>query len=365
MAHRARFPFAIALLTSLVFAGASRGDSPAEEPPIAVVDLHVDLPWQVHKKGRSPSLDKGNATRSAMTAGHYVGLVFPIYLWDKRPGRAAATIEDADAIFATVEKIIAEGPSFLPLKATHAEPEKISTFLAIEGAGCFAKDLTAIDRFLDRGLRFVSPCHGANSELASSATGAAVKWGLTPLGKELAERVYQKGALLDVSHVSDRSFDDIAAIARKYGAPVVATHSNARALADVPRNLTDAQLRVIGESGGVAGLNFNTKFIADREDASIADLVKQAQHMIAVAGVDHVAIGSDYDGDITPPKGLTEASGLPALAAALKKSGMSHDDVLKVFSLNALRVLGWRPAAGMFPDAGAPDAGSPEGGAPN
>lgn len=359
MALRARVPFALAFLSAIAVAGASRGDPPAEEPPIAVVDMHVDLPWQVHKKGRSPSLDKGNATLSAMTAGHYVGLVFPIYLWDKRPGRAAATIEDADAIFATVEKIISGSPTFLGLHATHAEPDKITTFLAIEGAGAFAKDITAIDRFIDRGMRFVSPCHGANSDLASSATGAAVKWGLTPLGKEFAARVYQKGALLDVSHVSDRTFDDIAAIARRFGAPVVATHSNARALADVPRNLTDAQLRVIGETGGVAGLNFNTKFIADREDASIADLVKQALHMIAVAGVDHVAIGSDYDGDITPPKGLTEASGLPALAAALRKRGVSHDDVLKIFSLNALRVLGWRPAASMFPDAGPPDAGPP------
>jgi membrane dipeptidase len=365
MPARARVPVALALLSALGIAGASRGDTPEPEPPIAVVDMHVDLPWQVHKKGRSPTLDKGNATLSAMTEGHYIGLVFPIYLWDKRPGRAAATLEDADAIFGTVENVIATNATFLPLTATRAEPGKITTFLAIEGAGSFAKDITAIDRFIARGLRFVSPCHGANGELASSATGAAVKWGLTDLGKQFAERVYAKGALVDVSHVSDRSFDDIAAIAKKYGAPVVATHSNARAVADVPRNLTDAQLRVIAETGGVAGLNFNSKFVTGGDEATIADLAKMALYMIKVAGIDHVAIGTDYDGDITPPKGLTEASGLPALAAALQKRGVSHDDVLKIFSLNALRVLGWRPVALIFPPDGGAEGGLPDAGTPN
>jgi membrane dipeptidase len=319
-----------------------------EDPALMVVDLHVDLPWQVHYKHRSPTLTEGHATLGALAAGGYGGIVFPIYLPDgAHPD--GAHIEDADAVFATIEGLIRQHEVFLPLDARAAEPGRISTFLAIEGAGAFAADVAQIDRFIARGLRLVSPCHAKNSPLASSATGAKVDFGLTPLGKEFCERVYAGGALVDVSHVSDAAFADIAAIARAHHAPVVATHSNARAVAASPRNLTDDELRVIRETGGVAGVNFHAPFVTGRKEATLADVVKQVEHMIAVAGVDHVAVGSDFDGGIAPPEGLADASAFPTLAAALRARGMSYDDVLKIFSLNALRVLGWRPVA----DAGA------------
>jgi membrane dipeptidase len=334
---------------------ASHGGPPEADPPIMVVDLHVDIPWQVHYKHRAPSLDEGHARLSALTAGRYVGLIFPIYLPDSAHADGAH-IEDADAIFATIESIIAKNAVFLPLRSTQAEPGRISTFLAIEGAGAFAADVTAIDRFIARGLRLVSPCHAKNSKLASSATGAKVDFGLTPLGKEFAERVYAHGALLDVSHVSDAAFLDIADIAEAHKAPVVATHSNARALAGHPRNLTDTQLRVIARTGGVAGINFHAQFVNGTNDATLDDVVKQVEHMVKVAGIDHVAVGSDFDGGIRPPEGLEDASTFPALAAALRARGMSYDDVLKIFSLNALRILGWTTPA---PPPSAPAAAAP------
>ncbi|HVY47769.1 MAG TPA: membrane dipeptidase, partial [Minicystis sp.] len=275
----------------------------------------------------------------------YGGIVFPIYLPDKPPKGGASHIADADAIFTTIEAIIARSPSFLPLLAPRAEPGKISTFLSIEGAGPFAEDVTAIDRFIARGLRLVSPCHMKNSGLASSATGEKVAWGLTELGRAFAARVYEKGALIDVSHVSDKTFADLVPIAKQYGAPIVATHSNARALADVPRNLTDEQLRVIGATGGVAGINFHAPFVTGKSEATIDDVVRQIEHMVKVAGVEHVAVGSDFDGGIRPAEGLDDASTFPRLAAALKKHGMKHEDILAIFSLNALRVLGFRPPA--------------------
>src|SRR6201999_4081144 len=111
-------------------------------------------------------------------------------------------------------------------------------------------------------------------------------------------RVYAHGALVDVSHVSDASFADIAAIARAHHAPVVATHSNARALGHHPRNLTDAQLAVIAETGGVAGVNFHAQFVNGTNEATLADVVKQVEYMVKVAGIDHVAVGSDFDGGI-------------------------------------------------------------------
>ena len=330
------------------------------DPPFMVVDLHVDLPWQVHVKGRSDALTEGHATLHALTEGGYGGLVFPIYLPDGAHNGEGSTLEDADATFATIERIISKNPLFLPLDARAAEPGHISTFLSIEGGGAFARDITAIDRFIARGLRLVSPCHAKNSPLSSSATGKKVAHGLTPAGKEFCERVYAKGALVDVSHVSDAAFADIVEIARAHGAPVVATHSNARAIAAQPRNLTDDQLRIIRDTGGVTGVNFHAAFVNGTNDATLADVVKQVEYMVRVAGVDHVAVGSDFDGGIKTPEGLSDASTLPALAAALRARGMSYDDVLEIFSLNALRILGWRPAVPAGPAAprGA-DAGGP------
>lgn len=307
-----------------------------------VVDLHVDIPWQVHFKRRHRSLTEGQARKAALTEGGYGGIVFPIYLPDKAHPDGAH-IEDADAVFETITGIIAENPVFLPLLSPAAQPGRISTFLAIEGAGAFAADITQIDRFIARGLRLVSPVHGANSPLSASATGAPVEYGLTPLGQAFCERVYDKGALIDVSHVSDHAFADIAAIARRHGAPIVATHSNARAVADQPRNLTDDELRAIAASGGVAGLNLHAPFVSGRNDATLDEVLRQVEHMVRVAGVRHVALGSDFDGGIRPVAGLDDAAALPALAAALRARGMRYDEVLAIFSLNALRVLGFQP----------------------
>src|SRR5262249_54542328 len=119
--------------------------------------------------------------------------------------------------------------------------------------------------------------------------------------------------------------------------------SNSRKLADHPRNLTDDELRIIGETGGVAGLNFHSPFVAKKKGPTLDDVVAQVEHMVEVAGIDHVAIGSDFDGGIDPAGGLDDASMLPALAERLERKGMSRDDILKIFSMNALRILGWRP----------------------
>ncbi|EYF00679.1 dipeptidase [Chondromyces apiculatus] len=321
-------------------AGGAGGEA---EPAYQVVDLHVDVPYQVHFKGRAAKLPEGHATARTLKAGAYGGIVLPIYIPDKAR-KTGPLIEDADAILATIEGIVRDNPVFLPLGAAEAVPGRISTFLSIEGAGAFADDITQIDRFIDRGVRLISPAHASNTRLASAATGKRVDHGLTELGKAFCARVYARGALIDVSHVSDAAFADLVPIAEAHGAPIVATHSNARAVAGHPRNLTDEELRAIGKSGGVAGLNFHAPFVTGQAEATLDDVVKQAEHMVRVAGVDHVAIGSDFDGGIVVPVGLEDASSFPALAARLRKRGMAQGDVLKIFSLNALRVLGWRPA---------------------
>jgi membrane dipeptidase len=351
---------AAACAAALLTLPLARGDEPPA--PVMVVDLHVDLPWQVHVKGRSDALTEGHTRLEALRRGHYGGLVLPIYLPDKiRP--EGPSVADAEAVLSTIERITAKHDIFLPLRSPLAQPGRISTWLAIEGAGAFAADLDALDRFIDRGVRLVGPAHQANTAFASSATGARVAHGLTPLGKEMAARVYARGALIDVSHLSDAAFADVAAIAREHGAPIVATHSSARALAPSPRNLTDEQLRAIAGSGGVAGVNFHAPFVRTGDAVTLDDVAAQVEHMVRVAGVDHVAIGSDFDGGIRAPEGLEDASKLADLARLLEQRGMARADVLKVFSLNALRVLAFRGdgshGRGRVPTTTLPTAGGP------
>jgi membrane dipeptidase len=307
------------------------------------IDMHVDTPWQVKFKGKSIHLVDNQATIQNLKDGQYGGVVYPIYISDKLHG-GKPTIQDADQIFTTIDHIVAKHSNLLWADTKGPTPAgMITVYVAIEGAGAFARDIKEIDRFIARGVIFVGPVHWNDSGLATSATGRAGKRrGLTKLGKEFCERVYRAGGIIDVSHMSDRAFADLVPIAKAFDAPIVATHSNARALADHPRNLTDEQLRILKSTGGVAGLNFYRDYVkvGPQKDATVDDLVKHALHMIRVAGVEHVGIGTDFDGGESV-KGLEDAGKMLALAKALEAAGVSEADVHKIFSGNTLRVIEW------------------------
>jgi membrane dipeptidase len=145
--------------------------------------------------------------------------------------------------------------------------------------------------------------------------------------------------LLDVSHASDHAARDLLAVAAETHAPVVATHSNARALANQPRNLADRELRAIAASGGVVGVNFHSPFVAVGHPATLADVVRQVRYLARTMGVTHVALGADFEGDIRPPPELADVSGYQRLAAALARDGMTRDEIARIFSGNALRLL--------------------------
>ena len=312
-----------------------------------VVDLHVDTPWRVHFKGRDKSLPEGHATIGKLQNGDVAAVVYPLYIPDYA-NDGDPRVKDADAIFATVEAIVAAHDELVPAIGPGSAKErrgldvpdgKIGVFYAIEGAQAFAEDITQIDRFIARGVRLVGPVHYHDDDLASAATGKKDR-GLTDLGKKFCRRVYAAGALVDVSHMSDRSFDDLVPIAAEYDAPIVATHSNARKVRGHPRNLTDEQLEIIAKTGGVAGLNLHRGFIR-RGKVKMEHVVAMVKHMVDVAGIDHVAIGTDFDGGKPVPI-LGDASKLPELAEALRRDGMSDEEIRKIFGKNALRILYWR-----------------------
>jgi membrane dipeptidase len=166
-----------------------------------------------------------------------------------------------------------------------------------------------------------------------------VTYGLTEAGKQLVRRAHALGVPIDVSHASDRAVADILSVARETSGVVIATHSNARALCDHPRNLTDEQLRGIAATGGIVGLNFHAPFVVKGRPATLDDVVRQALYLVKVAGIDHVAIGADFEGGIRPAAGLSDASHFPGLARALRRAGLSDEGVRKLMAENALRVL--------------------------
>ncbi|NNL30574.1 MAG: peptidase, partial [Gemmatimonadetes bacterium] len=168
--------------------------------------------------------------------------------------------------------------------------------------------------------------------------------GLTAAGKRLVRRCNELGVMIDCSHLNAEGFWDVARISN---APIVATHSNAHALSPSPRNLTDAQLDVVALSGGVVGLNYAVGFLREDGDSdpatTLAEIARHARYMADHMGVDHVALGSDFDG-ATIPADLGDAAGLPRLLDALRDVGFDEEEVAKIAYENWVRVLDttWR-----------------------
>jgi membrane dipeptidase len=183
--------------------------------------------------------------------------------------------------------------------------------------------------------------HSYDNELAtSSGTPGPHAHGLTSAGREVTGRVFHAGALVDVSHASDRATADVLDIAEDVGGTVIATHSNAQSLAEHPRNLSDALARRIAKTGGVVGVNFHSRFLLGRGGrAQLSDVVRHVRHLVDVVGVDHVAIGSDFEGGIRPPAELADVGGVAKLSRALVDAGLSSESVGKIFQRNAVRVL--------------------------
>ncbi|KIN61928.1 Dipeptidase AC Metallopeptidase MEROPS family M19 [Sulfitobacter noctilucicola] len=216
----------------------------------------------------------------------------------------------------------------------------IACLLHLEGADCIGPDLLALETLHALGMRSLGLVwsrptifgHGVPFRHDSDGdTGA----GLTDLGKRLVTRCLALGITIDTSHLTMKGFWDVA----ETGAPMVATHSNAHAVCPNARNLTDRQLQAVKETGGMVGLNFATVFLSDAGwrtgKAGIEDCLRQLDHMIAVAGEDHVGLGSDFDG-APLPQGIAHAGDLPRLIAAMRRHGYGETLIAKLAHENWL-----------------------------
>ena len=338
------------LLLTLMLA--TRASAAATDPPFPVVDLHVDLSYQFNFKGKDFAANSGQFSTGSMKRGGVAGVVLPLFV----PHDASVNgprVVDLERSYRRVSQALPR--ALLAAPGCTAPMGTVRTFFAFEGAGPLADDPDSLVLWSSRGLRVVGLVHTRANELASSSGDPEpLPFGLTERGGVFVRRAFALGLVIDVSHASDRAVGDILALAKEAHGVVVATHSNARAVADHPRNLTDEQVRGVAATGGVVGVNFHGPFLARGRRAQLSDVVAQVRHLRDVAGIEHVAIGSDFEGDIRPPAELSDASRFPRLRAALRQAGFDDGSIRKIFSENALRVL--CPAA---PAAPAAPAGAP------
>jgi membrane dipeptidase len=322
---------------ALLLLGA-RGSSASVRSLVPVVDLHVDLSYQHNFKSREFAGKNGQFSVEALRRGGVSGVVLPLFV-PRDASKTGPSASDLERSYLRVSQALTHTPPFAPAGCT-AAPGAVRTFYAFEGAGPLADDPDALALWARRGLRIVGLVHTYANELASSSGDPETKpFGLTDKGRAFVRRAFALGLLVDVSHASDRALDDILTEAAKAHGVVVATHSNARAVADHPRNLSDAQLRALAATGGVIGVNFHGPFLARGRRARLRDVVQHVLHLRQVVGIEHLAIGSDFEGDIRPPAELRDASRFPELASALTKAGLDAAEVRKIFAENALRVL--------------------------
>jgi membrane dipeptidase len=322
-----------AVLLPLPLSGASAAEV---SPP--VVDLHVDLSYRVNYRGGSLSFGSGQYPARDLRRAGVAGVVLPLFI-PHAVSPSGPRREDLEGSLARLLELIPKVPPYAPPGCT-APDGSVRTWLSLEGAGPLAGDPDAARSWASRGVRLFGIVHTRDNALATTSSGDGPKTsGLTALGQKLVHEIDRAGGIIDVSHASDATVADVLAEAQKDGAAVVATHSNARALTPHPRNLTDEQLRGIARSGGVVGVNLYSRFLTTRGRARIADVVRHVRHLVGVAGAEHVAIGSDFEGDIEPPIGMETVLGFPRLFAALRAAGLSYDDVARIFGGNALRLL--------------------------
>lgn len=218
------------------------------------------------------------------------------------------------------------------------EKGKISAILTLEEGGVINGDLRKLEELYNDGTRLVTLLWNFENCIGypNSSDRKIMEQGLKPFGFETVERMNDLGMLVDVSHMSDGGFWDVIRTSKK---PIVASHSSARSLCVHPRNLTDEMLRALGENGGIAALNFYPAFIREDKKASKEDLAAHIKHMVNVAGIDAVAIGTDYDGFEGGELEIDKVEKMPLLYQALQKEGFTESQLEKIWFRNVMRVL--------------------------
>ena len=391
MTHPRAFAFTAVVFLFLAPA-ASRGEDAALERARRVLavhpvfDGHNDLPWAIRENAAFPrdveaydlrTRTKGATDLERLREGGVGAQLWSVYVPAELPGGfARVQLEQIDI----ARRMIARYPGRLAFATTADEVERamkegrVASLLGMEGAHAIENSLGALRAFFDLGVRSMTLTHNKTLDWADAALDTARHGGLTRFGEEVVREMNRLGMLVDLSHVSEETMEDALRVSE---APVVFTHSAARALCDHPRNVPDAVLAKVKANGGVVMVTFVSAFVSPEfakasgplwkeydertkgvEDAAererigkeiaarmpkirvtLAQVADHVDHVRQVAGADHVGLGGDFDGNDSWPEGLEDVSGYPRLFAELVRRGWTDEDLGKLASGNALRVM--------------------------
>lgn len=305
-----------------------------------IVDAHADTLWAAPREGREWTARSrvGHADLERLVEGGVRLQVLALFSSPLHRGRGytADALAMLERYYAGVERVRRRYRVRTVRCRADLEDrgEDLKVLLSIEGGEALQGSLEVLHAFFRLGVRAMGLVWNHRNELADGIADADAGGGLTPFGRAVLSEMERLGMAVDVSHLSPAGFWDVVKRAEK---PFYASHANARAVADHPRNLDDDQLRAIAERGGVVGVTFNPAFLTGRNDATVDDVVRHIEHVASVAGIACVGVGSDFDGISRTPEGLEDASKIGRLAEALRGRGLRPEEVEAVMGGNMLR----------------------------
>jgi membrane dipeptidase len=354
-----------------------------------LIDGHNDLPWQYRKRSNDFSqINLRTDTRplklvtdiARLRQGGMGGQFWSVYIPTELPGPAAveAVLEQIDDVY----RLVAEYPDAFELALTAADVERIhhkgriASLIGMEGGHSIDNSLAVLRMTYALGARYMTLTHTKNTDWADSATDKPQHHGLTPFGEEVVREMNRLGMLVDLAHVSDDTMRGALKISK---APVIFSHSSARAVCNHPRNVPDDVLQLTAANGGVVMVCFMPGYTVEREradlverdkeeerlealypndktkveeglkawrgqhneprPANLTDVADHIDHIRKIAGIDHIGLGADFEGFHGGIKGLDDVSCYPGLLAELLRRGYTNEDIQKVAGLNVLRVL--------------------------
>ena len=305
---------------------------------------HVDIPRLIEggialqaftivtRTPRGMNIERNTADTDNITL-LAIAELWPLRTWNSLTERAlyeASKVTNAAVRSSGRLGVIRTSADLTAFETRHASDRNtVAAFIGVEGAHALEGNLANLDRLFDAGVRMMAPTHFFDTEIGGSAHGVT-RGGLTPLGREWVKRMEAKKMVIDLAHASPATIDDILKMATR---PVVVSHTGVRGTCDNQRNLSDAQLAAISQNGGVIGIGVWDTAVCGADARAIA---KAIEHAINVAGYEHVALGSDFDGAVTAP---FDATGFPQITQALLDLGMDETKIEGVLGGNVRRLL--------------------------
>lgn len=255
--------------------------------------------------------------------------------------RTIAPNDYADLIFDKLESIVRDNSQYISIARTPTDlyedkrKGRKSIMFGIENGLALNGDLRNVKHFAQRGVVYITLCHNGDNDICDSARGCNTYNGVSQFGEKVIKEMNRCGIMVDLSHAGEKSFYDALDISSM---PIVCSHSNSKALCDVPRNLTDDQMRALAAKGGVAHITLFHGFLKKEGEATILDAVAHLEHAIKIMGIDHVGVGTDFDGDGTV-RGMADASEMINFTLQLLRRKYSERDIAKIWGGNWLRVM--------------------------